>query len=115
MTSTTTPQRRDPFTHHVKCWPVHFRDIITGRKRFEIRRDDRTPSYQPGDALELLEWDPEGDSVDGSPIGFTGRRALIFIGFVHRGLPLSEGWCAFDLVSVEDFQRISIVFQGGAE
>lgn len=43
--------------HHVlKTWPAYFDAIVDGRKKFELRRDDR--GFQVGDWLELREWDP---------------------------------------------------------
>lgn len=87
-----------------------FSAILAGRKRFEIRRDDRTPRFEPGDAVELREFDPfdlEG-MLSASARGFTGRRAIYFIGHVERATCLPPGWCGFDLVSAEDLNRVSL-------
>ncbi len=45
-----------PVIHDLKCWPVFFKDIATGRKAFEIRNNDR--DYRVDDYLLLREWDP---------------------------------------------------------
>ena len=42
--------------HNLKTWPGYFEDIYQGRKKFEIRKNDR--DFQTGDCLELREWDP---------------------------------------------------------
>lgn len=42
--------------HELKCWPDYFLPITQGRKRFEIRRNDR--GFQTGDYLWLREWSP---------------------------------------------------------
>ena len=41
-------------THHIKCQPPWFADVAAGRKRFEIRRNDR--GFAVGDVLVLAEW-----------------------------------------------------------
>lgn len=104
---TPAATQRAPFTHRLKSWPSSFRHILTGRKRFEIRKDDRDPRFQAGDLVELREFDPTSIEV-----GYTGRRALYFIGFVERSEAIPPGWCGFDLVSQEDFQRVALALRG---
>jgi ASC-1-like (ASCH) protein len=41
--------------HELKCEEPHFSDIEAGRKRFEVRFDDR--DYQVGDLLHLRSLD----------------------------------------------------------
>lgn len=41
--------------HYVKCMKKYFEDIICGKKRFEIRLNDR--KYEVGDTLILREWE----------------------------------------------------------
>jgi hypothetical protein len=43
--------------HELKCWPKFFQHIITGTKRFEVRKNDR--NFEVADWVELREWDPE--------------------------------------------------------
>jgi len=94
-------------THELKSWPAHFGAALTGRKRFEIRRDDRTPGFQAGDVVVLLEYDPHEEE----PRRFTGRRAMFFIGYVERSACLPPGWCGFDLVSPEDLNRVALALR----
>jgi hypothetical protein len=49
--------------HKVKVWPQYFKDICSGLKTFEVRKDDR--NYQVGDSLLMLEWVPETESYTG--------------------------------------------------
>lgn len=42
--------------HHLKTWPEPFQAVIDGRKRHEVRVDDR--GFAVGDVLTLKEWDP---------------------------------------------------------
>ncbi len=41
-------------THHVKITPIHYEEIASGRKNFEIRFNDR--NYKVGDIVELKEY-----------------------------------------------------------
>ncbi|GEO70520.1 DUF3850 domain-containing protein [Levilactobacillus acidifarinae] len=41
--------------HNLKVLPEYFEEQMAGRKRFEIRKNDR--DYQVGDQLNLREWD----------------------------------------------------------
>ncbi len=42
--------------HCLKTWPELFQEVLEGRKRFEIRKDDR--GFEVGDLLCLQEWNP---------------------------------------------------------
>lgn len=99
-------------THELKSWPESFAAVVTGRKRYEIRRHDR--SFQEGDAVLLLEWDPSTHGDDVGPFGFTGRKILAFIGRMEFGPPLPAGWCAFDLISADDAVRCAPAVLRGA-
>lgn len=103
---------RSAVTHRLKSWPDGFRDVLTGRKRFEVRRDDR--DFQPGDQVELREFNPGDEDGDFSPLqhGYTGRAAMYKIGYVDRSPCLPAGWCAFDLVSPEDCSRAALALLG---
>ena len=41
-------------THHVKIAPIHYEEIASGRKNFEIRFNDR--NYKVGDIVALEEY-----------------------------------------------------------
>lgn len=41
--------------HELKIYPKYFEDVISGKKKFEIRKNDR--KYRVGDILKLKEWD----------------------------------------------------------
>ena len=40
--------------HSVKIQPHYFNDVLTGRKTFEVRKNDR--NYRVGDYIALNEW-----------------------------------------------------------
>lgn len=102
-------ENKEPTTHKLKSWPESFRAAASGRKRFEVRRDDR--NFRPGDIVELLEWDPFDDDGDAPSIqsrGFTGRTARFFVGYVERSAALPPGWCGFQLVTGDDINRVAL-------
>lgn len=75
-------------THELKIFPIHFQYIMSGKKRFELRKDDR--NFQEGDILILREWLPL--------IGYTGLSYEGIIKFVLRDVPehgLKDGYCIF--------------------
>lgn len=49
--------------HELKTWPQYFAAVRSGKKRFEIRRNDR--DFSVGDILVLQEFDPDSDSYTG--------------------------------------------------
>lgn len=50
--------------HELKIYPKYFEDVISGKKKFEIRKNDR--KFRVGDILILKEWDN---------IKYSGREA----------------------------------------
>lgn len=66
-------------THHLKCWPEYFALVMSGEKRFEIRRNDR--GFEAGDILNLEEYT--------SGRGYTGRSTTVRVTSIlsdHEGL-----------------------------
>lgn len=50
--------------HELKTWPEFYRAIIEGRKRHELRRNDR--DIRVGDTLHLREFDPDTQEYTGA-------------------------------------------------
>ena len=48
--------------HELKTMTKYFRDVESGVKTFEVRRNDR--NFQVGDTLVLREWIPPGKWVE---------------------------------------------------
>jgi hypothetical protein len=56
-------------THSLKTHPAPFQAIMDGTKTFELRLDNRDPTFAVGDRLHLREWDPATGEYTGYSIG----------------------------------------------
>ena len=83
-------------THELKCWTGPFAEVMAGRKRHEIRKDDR--GFQLGDTVCLIEWDEHAGCA-------TGRRAYFTIGHVSHGWGLPNDLCVFTLLEEKESGR----------
>lgn len=60
--------------HDVKIWPAFFHRVLSGAKRFEVRRNDR--GYKIGDGMLLREWfEPNGVDLG----HYSGREVRVII------------------------------------
>ncbi|NOY61769.1 MAG: DUF3850 domain-containing protein [Gammaproteobacteria bacterium] len=68
--------------HQLKIYPVYFKAVEQGIKRFEIR-DNSNRGFQKGDLIELIECDPEQscESADGYEL-MTGNKLMAEISYV---------------------------------
>lgn len=62
--------------HSLKTWPGPFNAVALGRKRYEVRRNDR--GFQVGDVLELMEFEPDRAC-------FTGRHLTAVVEYMTEG------------------------------
>lgn len=85
-------------THDLKLHESWFDDVASGRKNFEIRKNDR--DYKVGDTLILREWNENG---------YTSFAIFAEITYVlrHDNFPqgLCEGYCALG-IRVTDIRKI---------
>lgn len=82
--------QRRVVVHTLKVDPEFFRALVSGEKRYELRRDDR--GFSVGDYLELREWET-ADSV------YTGRSVVRKITSILRNFPgLVDGYCVLSLI-----------------
>ena len=63
--------------HVLKTHPQQYQAIKELRKKFEWRRDDRSPRFEVGDLLKLVEFDPKLNSV-------TGRSMVVEVKYTLR-------------------------------
>lgn len=57
--------------HELKIYPQWFNAVISGKKSFEIRKNDRP--FQEGDLLALNEYDYDH---------YTGNSCLVYVDFI---------------------------------
>lgn len=79
-------------THELKIWPRFYEEIKTGRKTYELRRDDR--DFQCDDVLVLNEYDPDTKIFSGRQIS----RRVTSIMRTFAGL--EHGYCIMSLEKV---------------
>lgn len=75
-----------------------FEATFRGKKRFEIRYDDR--GYKVDDVLLLRETQYTGEEMKaGQPLIYTGREMPARVRYILRGpiYGLKEGWVIMDL------------------
>lgn len=99
---TVTPDevvKRPPTVHFLKSHPKQFSAAKMGLKPFEIRRDDRTPSFETDDVVVMQEFDPDREA-------YTGSGWLVFaVGYVERSTCVPQGFCGFALEKASARQK----------
>lgn len=80
-------------------------EILCGRKRFEVRNNDR--SFQRGDEVQFTVVNDNGDPVEReNPAQWESvlslERRIFRITFVITGYGLKEGYCAFGFEEVNE-------------
>lgn len=79
--------------HELKIQKEYYEAILSGKKTFEIRRDDRP--FREGDYLKLKVYE-NGD--------FTGEELVCKIDYVYRGELCKDGYCVMSIDFVGNFQ-----------
>ncbi len=62
--------------HKLKTWRSYYQAIEDGRKRFEIRKNDR--AFSVGDKLVLQEWDHVAEA-------YTGNNITVYVVYLMHG------------------------------
>ncbi|WP_051540277.1 DUF3850 domain-containing protein [Clostridium ihumii] len=75
--------------HELKIEPKYYNDVISGRKRFEVRKDDR--NFKIGDVIKLEEFD--------EILLYTGRSSLYEVIFKFDGgkYGVEKGYCILSI------------------
>lgn len=94
--------------HELKCWPSHFEALVDGRKKAELRLNDR--NYREGDLLWQREWDIDQYRAalnDGSTheeatdFAYTGQEAMCQVTHLLNGGPwLVKGYVMMSVVLI---------------
>lgn len=61
--------------HKLKTIPPYFDHVLLGKKKFEVRKNDR--GFKIGDILQLEEWTKDG--------GYTGRKTRVKVTYIASG------------------------------
>lgn len=89
--------------HELKCWPDFYLPVAQGRKRFEIRNNDR--DFETGDYLWLREWHPVETR-------YTGAEIVMKVTYLLRAedfLGLTVGFVALSIAPVPDEIRDDVL------
>jgi hypothetical protein len=90
-------------SHDLKTWPEPFQAVREGRKRYEIRHDDR--GFAVGDTLVLREWNPSpiSNGVFSQPWGFTNLSLTVRVTYITPGgaWGLPQNLCVMSIEPVE--------------
>lgn len=86
------PSQQGKKVHDVKLGATFFEDVKTGRKTFELRKNDR--GYKEGDTIVLHEY------KDGATTGRTVTKKIVYILEGFTGL--EDGYCILGLGEVEE-------------
>lgn len=76
--------------HNLRTHPKYFKEIKYGKKRFELRKNDR--DFRAGDTITLHEFDPDIND-------YTGEICIGIVDYVMRFskeveiFGLKEGYC----------------------
>lgn len=74
--------------HNLKILPEYFNIAVSGRKTFEIRKNDR--GFKSWDTVTLQEYDPESET-------YSGREFSAQIGYV-TAYEQQPGYVVFSLI-----------------
>jgi hypothetical protein len=102
-------------SHELKCWPKYFAALLTGRKTFEARKNDR--DFQVDDLVVLREWDEYATEYTGRTI----RRRVSYL-LVGPAFGVEEGWCVMALDSgdalrerVKELEESNALLRAGSD
>lgn len=97
--------KADHKTHEVKIAVSYYGDIVSGKKKFELRKNDR--GYKVGDSLKMLEF------KDGKHTGRTIDADIIYMLEDYTGL--EEGYCILGIDVTAHSGEVSETDTGGAD
>lgn len=81
-------------THELKVWKEYYPDVESGKKPFEVRKNDR--NYKVGDELYLREFDQINQTYTGNGVYKTVTYVL------HGGMfGLDPDYCVMGLKPIE--------------
>jgi ribosomal protein S17 len=94
--------------HELKIWPPYFEHLLTGRKRFDVRKNDRY--FKVGDTIKFRELVPKDKAANfgQSDEDYTGRNLYMRVRYVLSPRPdrdpdcgLVAGYVVLDLEHID--------------
>lgn len=84
-------------THKLKTWPEFYEAIVSGKKTFEVRKDDGAKPFRVGDILHLQEWLPVREA-------YTGRHMMVDVRYLIAGpaFGIERGFVCMAIAPVTD-------------
>ena len=90
-------------THSIRLAAMYFDDVASGKKTFELRKNDR--GYKEGDILELMEF------ADGRNTGRSIKALVTYMLEEYTGL--TEGYCIMGIKVIPEVSETDT--EGGRE
>ena len=81
--------------HELKIRKEYYEAILSGKKTFEIRKDDRP--FHEGDYLMLKVYENNT---------FTGEKIICKVSYIYRGELCKEGYCVMSIDVVGNTEMI---------
>ncbi len=97
----------EQYTHELKILPEYFDAVQSGKKNFELRKNDR--DYRCGDILLLREW------KDGEYTGRTVKRKITYILTGCQEYGLAEDYCILAMKIVHRTRCMDCKHHNGEE
>lgn len=113
--------KQKPVHHFLKTDSALFEASISGKRNYEIRKNDR--DYQPSEYIILVETVYSGYEMKciGRPLQYTGSYYVVKIDSVLTGYGLKDGWVIMAVSKVSNMElsnylaRYDDVFRKWAE
>jgi len=84
--------------HILKCHPQFFKDIASGKKQFEVRKNDR--KYEVNDQITLREYDPISKKYSGKELDFS-------ITYVLKNFDgIKKNWVIMAIKQIENYHYL---------
>lgn len=94
--------------HELKCYPEYYEPVVSEKKRFEIRYNDR--NYEINDYLLIKEYGLN-DCI--GRYDYTGRYCLCKINYVLDNIKyLQQGYVCLSIVLVDKFDNMLMGIDG---
>lgn len=91
--------------HKVKSAPEYFLAVVTGQKKAELRKNDR--SYKSGDILSLCEW------THGKFTGKEWAAVITHVLPVNNVISGVDGWVVLSIRTMAPFEALEYIVSGG--